>query len=78
MRRKKKPKPDKKFKKNGSEEIKKLIEYGDEMQLKETIKTKKDINKNDNKIRFNLFLDKSVIKIIVVQYCLYIMETFAP
>ena len=41
-----KPKPDKKFKKNS---------YGDEMQLKETIKTKKNDNKNDNKIEFNLF-----------------------
>ena len=50
-----KPKSDKKFKKNSYEEIKKLIEDGDEMQLKETIKTKKHNNKNDNKIKFNLF-----------------------
>ena len=50
-----KPKPDKKFKKNSYEEIKKLVEDGDEMQLKETIKTKKDNNKNDNKIKCNLF-----------------------
>ena len=50
-----KPKPDKKFKKNSYEEIKKLVEDGDEMQLKETIKTKKDNNKNDYKIKFNLF-----------------------
>ena len=50
-----KPKRDKKFKKNSYEEIKKLIEDGDEIQLKETIKTKKDINKIDNKIKFNLF-----------------------
>ena len=50
-----KPKPDKKFKKSSYEEIKKLIEDGDEMQLKETIKTKKDNNKNDNKIKLNLF-----------------------
>ena len=50
-----KPKPDKKFKKNSYEEIKKLVEDGDEMQLKETIKTKKDNNKNDNKIKFNIF-----------------------
>ena len=51
-----KPKSDKKkkFKKNSYEEIKKLIEDGDEMQLKETIKTKKDNNKNDNEIKFNL------------------------
>ena len=45
----------KKFKKNSYEEIKKLIEDGDEMQLKETIKTKKDNNRNDNKIKCNLF-----------------------
>ena len=50
-----KPKPDKKFKKKSYEEIKKLIEDGDEMQLKETIKTKKDNNKNENKIKFNVF-----------------------
>ena len=50
-----KPKPDKKLKKNRYEEIKKLVEDGDEMQLKETIKTKKDNNKNDNKIKFNIF-----------------------
>ena len=50
-----KPKPDKKFKKNSYEEIKKLIEDGDEMQLKETIKTKKDNNTNDNTITSNLF-----------------------
>ena len=46
---------DKKFTNNSHEEIKKLIEDGDEMQLKETIKTKKDNNKNDNKIKFNVF-----------------------
>ena len=50
-----KPKPDKKFKKNSYEEIKKLIGDGDEMQLNETIKTKKDNSKKDNKIKFNLF-----------------------
>ena len=49
------PKLDKKFKKDSYEEIKKLIEDGDEMQLKETIKTKKDNSKKDNKIEFNLF-----------------------
>ena len=32
-----------------------VIEDGDEMQLKETIKTKKYNNKYDNKIQFNLF-----------------------
>ena len=50
-----KPKPDKKFKKNSYEEIRKLVEDGGEMTLTETIKTKKDNNKNDNKIKFNLF-----------------------
>ena len=50
-----KPKPDKKFKQNSYEEIRKLVEDGGEMTLKETIKTKKDNNKNDNKIKFNLF-----------------------
>ena len=50
-----KPKPDKKFKQNSHEEIRKLVEDGGEMTLKETIKTKKDNNKNDNKIKFNLF-----------------------
>ena len=50
-----KHKTNKKFKKNSYEEIKKLIEDGDEMQLKETIKTKKDNNNNDNEIMFNLF-----------------------
>ena len=62
-----KHKPDKKFKKNSYEEIKKLIEDGDEMQLKETIKTKKDNNKNDNKIKFNVFdLFKFIIKILII------------
>ena len=50
-----KPKPDKKFKQNSYEEIRKLVEDGGEMTLKETIKTKKDNNKNDNKTKFNLF-----------------------
>ena len=50
-----KPKPDNKFRKNSYEEIKKLVEDGDEMQLKETIKTRKDNHKNVNKIKFNLF-----------------------
>ena len=50
-----KPKPDKRFKKNSYEEIKKLIEDGDESQLKETIKTKKGNNKNDNKIECTFF-----------------------
>ena len=50
-----KPEPDTKFKKNSYEEIKKLVEDGDEMQLKETIKTKQDNNKNDNKIKFIIF-----------------------
>ena len=50
-----KPKPDKKFKQNSYEEIRKLVEDGGEMTLKETIKTKKDNNKNASKIKFNLF-----------------------
>ena len=49
-----KPKQDKKFKQNSYEEIRKIVEDGGEMKLKETIKTKKD-NKNENKIKFNLF-----------------------
>ena len=50
-----KPEPVKKFKKNSYEEIRKLVEDGGEMTLKETIKKKKDNNKNENKIKFNLF-----------------------
>ena len=50
----KKPK-EKKFKQNSYEEIRKLVEDGGEMRLKETIKTKKDNNKNDSKIKLNLF-----------------------
>ena len=49
-----KPKPDKKFKQNSYEEIRKIVEDGGEMKLKETIKTKKD-NKTENKIEFNVF-----------------------
>ena len=49
-----KPEPDKKFKKNSYEEIKKLVEDGDEMQPKKTIKTRKDNHKNVNKIKLNL------------------------
>ena len=37
-----KPKQDKKFKQNSYEEIRKIVEDGGEMKLKETIKTKKD------------------------------------
>ena len=50
-----KPKPDKKFKQNSYEEIRKIVEDGGEMKLKETIKAKKDNNKTENKIKFNLF-----------------------
>ena len=50
-----KPKPEKKFQQNSYEEVWKIVEDGDEMQLKETIKTKKDNNKNDSKIKFNVF-----------------------
>ena len=70
-------KPDEKFKKNSYEEIKKLIEDGDEMQLKETIKTKEDNNNNDDKSSL-MYLIEFLIKIKITKYCLYIMETFAP
>ena len=50
-----KPKKEKKFKQNSYEEIRKLVEDGGEMRLKETINTNKDDNKNGNKIKFNLF-----------------------
>ena len=72
-----KPKPDKKFKKNSYEEMKKLAEDGDEMQLKGTTKTKKDKNKNDNKIQFNLFdeigFEYNKYLVLFIYY-----ETFAP
>ena len=50
-----KPKKEKKFKQNSYEEIRKLVEDGEEMRLKETIKTTKDNNKNENKTKYNLF-----------------------
>ena len=50
-----KPKPDKKFKQNSYDEIRKIVEDGGEMKLKETIKTKKDNNKTENKIKSNIF-----------------------
>ena len=50
-----KPKSEKKFKQNSYEEIRKIVEDGGEMKLKETIKTRKDNNKTENKIKFNLF-----------------------
>ena len=50
-----KPKKEKKFKQNSYEEIRKLVEDGGEMRLKETINTNKDNNKNASKIKFNLF-----------------------
>ena len=50
-----KPKKEKKFKKNSYEEIRKLVEDGGEMRLKETINTNKDNNKNASKIKLNLF-----------------------
>ena len=49
-----KPKPEKQFKQNSYEEIRKIVEDGGEMKLKETVKTKKD-NKNENTITFNVF-----------------------
>ena len=50
-----KPKQDKKFKQNNYEEIRKIVEDGGEMKLKETIKTRKENNTVENKIKFNLF-----------------------
>ena len=50
-----KPKKEKKFKQNSYEEIRKLVEDGGEMRLKETINTNKDSNKNASKIKFILF-----------------------
>ena len=46
-----KPKTEKKFKQNAYEEIRKLVEDGGEMRLKETINTNKDNNKNASKIK---------------------------
>ena len=48
-----KPKQDKKFKQNNYEEIRKIVEDGGEMQLKETTKTKKDNNRIENRIKLN-------------------------
>ena len=52
-----KPKTEKKFKQNSYEEILKLIDEGGEMQLKETINTKKGKKSNENniKFKFNIF-----------------------
>ena len=50
-----KPKQDKKFKHNSYEEIRKIVEDGGDMKLKETIKTKKGNNTTENKIKLNLF-----------------------
>ena len=50
-----KPKQDKKFKQNSYEEIRKIVEDGGEMKLKETIKTRKENNTIENRIKFNLF-----------------------
>ena len=50
-----KPKQDKKFKQNSYEEMRKIVEDGGDMKLKETIKTKKGNNTTENKIKFNLF-----------------------
>ena len=43
-----KPKPDKKFKQNSHEEMRKLVDDGGEMQLKETINTKEGKKNNEN------------------------------
>ena len=50
-------KPDKKFKQNSYEEIRKLVDEGGEMQLKETMNTKKGKKNNENniKFKFNIF-----------------------
>ena len=45
-----KPKQDNKFKQDSYEEIRKLVEDGGEMKLKETITTKKHNNKTENTI----------------------------
>ena len=50
-----KPKREKKLKQNSYEEIRKLVEDGGKMRLKETINTNKDNNKNASKIKFNFF-----------------------
>ena len=52
-----KPKQEKKFKHNSYEEIRKLVDEGGEMQLKETINTKKGKKNNENniKFKFNIF-----------------------
>ena len=50
-----KPNKEKKFKQNSYEEIRKIVEDGGEMRLKETINTNKDNNKNASKIKSNLF-----------------------
>ena len=50
-----KPKKEKKCKQNSYEEIRKLVEDGGEMRLKETINTNKDNNKNASKIKSNIF-----------------------
>ena len=52
-----KPMPDKKFKQNSYEEIRKLVHEGGEMQLKETINRKKGNKNNENniKFKFNIF-----------------------
>ena len=51
------PKQEKKFKQNSYEEIIKLVDEGGEMQLKETINTKKGKKNNENniKFKFNIF-----------------------
>ena len=51
------PKQDKKFKHNSYEEIRKLVDEGGEMQLKETINTKKGKKNDENniKLKFNIF-----------------------
>ena len=52
-----KPKQEKKFKQNSYEEIRKLVDDGGEMQLKEIINTKKGKKNNENniKFKFNIF-----------------------
>ena len=51
------PKKEKKCKQNSYEEIRKLVDEGEEMKLKETINTKRGEknNEHDFKFRLNLF-----------------------
>ena len=63
-----KPKPEKKFKQNSYEEIRKIVEDGDDMQFKETISTNKG-KKIMNRIQLSLSLIcliKFFMKILII------------